>query len=350
MVKTGQTWSGIFVSLDATGALATPTVGPAGTLYVDGVSNAASVTVTGSNPYKWTVTLPTLTAGQCVSMYITATIATIATASVVAEDVADTVRLSDVPAVNVTLWKGTAPADLDASGRVDASVGEMQDDVIRGEAYDRVGAYPITNAMYVALDDLGNMIETGGSGDVTYPRYKSYAVEQVGLRAPVGTAAAGSLSDQLDDLSTATAACASVAANSTDATASGAITRKRGNSWSIALTLGAITGYTSLWFTIKRSTDDADSAALLQVKLNSPSAVDGLLYVNGAAATNAALGSITVSDATTGAIIVAVDETITDDLYPGSYYYDAQALISGAVTTPDSGTFTITADVTRSVA
>lgn len=158
------------------------------------------------------------------------------------------------------------------------------------------------------------------------------------------------LSDQLDAVATSVAACASVAANSTDATASGAITRKRGNSWSIALTLGDITGYTSLWFTVKRSTDDADTAALLQVKLNSPSATDGLLYVNGAAATNAALASITVSNAGTGAIVVAVDETVTDDLYPGTYYYDAQTLIAGAVTTPDSGTFVITADVTRSVA
>ena len=90
MVKTGQTWSGVFVALDATGALSTPSVGPAGVLYVDGTANGAAVTVSGANPYKWTVTLPALTAGQCVSMYITATIAAIATASVVAEDVADT--------------------------------------------------------------------------------------------------------------------------------------------------------------------------------------------------------------------------------------------------------------------
>lgn len=124
MVKSGQTWSGLVVTKDATGALATPSVGPAGVLYVDGTANGATVTVTGSNPYKWTVTLPSLTAGQCVSMYITATIATIATASVVAEDVADTVRLSDVPAVNVTLWKGSAPSSL-VSGAVVVDQGAL---------------------------------------------------------------------------------------------------------------------------------------------------------------------------------------------------------------------------------
>jgi len=137
--------------------------------------------------------------------------------------------------------------------------------------------------------------------------------------------------------------------STTDATAAGAISRRRGNSWAIPLTIGAITGYTSLWFTIKSSYDDVDTAALVQIKLNSPSASDGLLYVNGTTASSAALGSITVSDATTGAIVVNVDETITDDLAPGEYCYDVQTLIAGDVATPDSGTFTVTADVTRSV-
>lgn len=93
-VKTGQAWAGTFVTLDATGALSAGT--PSGVLYVDGVANGASVTITGSNPYKFSVTLPTLTAGQRVDMYITATISTIATASVVASEQADTLLVSDV--------------------------------------------------------------------------------------------------------------------------------------------------------------------------------------------------------------------------------------------------------------
>lgn len=137
--------------------------------------------------------------------------------------------------------------------------------------------------------------------------------------------------------------------SSSDATTAGAISRRRGNSWSIPLTIGAITGYTSLWFTIKSSHDDADTAALLQIKLNASGLSDGLLYVNGTTASSDALGSITVNNATTGAIVIAVDETITDDLAPGEYCYDVQTLIAGDVATPDSGTFTVTADVTRSV-
>jgi len=99
-VKTGTAWAGTFTTLDATGALATPSTGPAGVLYVDGVANAAEVTITGSNPYKFAVTLPSLTAGQRVDMYITATIDTIATAGIVASEQADTSILSDGVVVN----------------------------------------------------------------------------------------------------------------------------------------------------------------------------------------------------------------------------------------------------------
>jgi hypothetical protein len=137
--------------------------------------------------------------------------------------------------------------------------------------------------------------------------------------------------------------------SSSDSTAAGAITRRRGDTWSIPFTLGAITGWTSLWFTVKNDHEDADTAALVQVKLNATGLLDGLLYVNGAAATNDALASITIDDEDTGAIIVAVDEAITAQLTPGEYAYDAQVLIGGNTSTPDSGTFTVTADVTRSV-
>ena len=98
-VKTGSAWAGTFVTLDATGALATPSSGPTGKLYVDGVANSATVTITGSNPYKFSVTLPSLTAGQHVDMYITATISSIATAGIVASAQADTTLLSDGVAV-----------------------------------------------------------------------------------------------------------------------------------------------------------------------------------------------------------------------------------------------------------
>jgi len=112
-VKTGSAWAGTFVTLDATGALATPSTGPAGTLYVDGVANGATVTITGSNPYKFAVTLPSLTTGQRVDMYITATISSIATAGVVASAQADTVLISDVKTETAAILEDTGTT-LDA--------------------------------------------------------------------------------------------------------------------------------------------------------------------------------------------------------------------------------------------
>lgn len=118
MVKTGQAWAGTFVCLDATGALEAGT--PSGVLYVDGVANDATVTITGSNPFKFAVTLPSLTAGQRVDMYITNTISTIATAGIVASEQADTTLLSD----GVTL----------------------ADDAITSAKFDESTAYPLKSA------------------------------------------------------------------------------------------------------------------------------------------------------------------------------------------------------------
>jgi hypothetical protein len=144
-----------------------------------------------------------------------------------------------------------------------------------------------------------------------------------------------------------------VSTDNTDSSNASNITRKRGDSWSISVTFpAAITGYTSLWFTVKNTPSDADTASIIQIKLNEPSASDGLMYVNGVAATvaQASKGSITVVSAAAGTATIALDETITDDLEPGIYTYDLQYLISGDVLSSDAAKFTITGDVTRSVA
>ena len=206
-----------------------------------------------------------------------------------------------------------------------------------------------------SIDDQLARIATGGGGLTA-----QQTADAVYNLAPAGSPAAGSLGAQveaiLEDTNITLPAAisfitGSVAASSSDATAAGAITRRRGDSWSIALTIGAITGYTSLWFTAKRDRDDDDTASVVQIKLNSPSAADGLLYVNGAAQTGAALalGSITVTNAATGEIVIALDETVTATIAPAGISYDVQVLNAGNVTTPDSGTLTITADVTRDV-
>lgn len=120
-VKTGASWSGAFVTKSATGAVTAATGTPVGTLYVDGTANGASVTVGGANPYSWTVTLPALTAGQRVDMYITATVSAVATGGIVASEQADTELVSDLTdevigtGSGLTALGDTRLANLDAA-------------------------------------------------------------------------------------------------------------------------------------------------------------------------------------------------------------------------------------------
>jgi len=142
-------------------------------------------------------------------------------------------------------------------------------------------------------------------------------------------------------------------AASTTATVSGSnITIVRGDTLSATLTgLGALTGYTSLWFTVKDTTKKEDSESIIQIKLNTGGADDGLLYLNGATASDDSSGSITIDDDSTGDITIALDATSTSELNATkSLNYDVQALISGTVTTLTTATCTITADTTRAIA
>ena len=124
------------------------------------------------------------------------------------------------------------------------------------------------------------------------------------------------------------------------------ITIKRGDSLSASITgLGTLTGYTTIWFTVKTEMSDADSDSIIQIDTDT-----GLVYLNGAAASVAANGSITVDDAVAGDITIALDESETDDLAPHrGLYYDVQMLNGGDVTTLTEGLCKVAGDVTRSI-
>jgi len=99
MVKSGQNVVAEFVtSHPSTGAATDADSLPTAVLTVDGVDDAATVTVTnvGTGRYKAAVTLPTLTAGQCVAIVVVATVNAVDGSGVVWQDVADTVALSDL--------------------------------------------------------------------------------------------------------------------------------------------------------------------------------------------------------------------------------------------------------------
>lgn len=98
-VKSGQAVTVDFTTADpTTGAAADATSLPTATLVVNGTDNAATVTVTNkaTGVYKAAVTLPTLAAGDVVSIRVAATVATVAGVGVVWTDVADTKRVSDL--------------------------------------------------------------------------------------------------------------------------------------------------------------------------------------------------------------------------------------------------------------
>jgi hypothetical protein len=130
-----------------------------------------------------------------------------------------------------------------------------------------------------------------------------------------------------------------------DAASGNTISRRRGDLWTISVTgLGNISTRTKLWFTVKESDNDPDTASILQIVEGT-----GLVYLNGAAGT-AGHGSVVVTDTVTGALTITVQEDATAALELASnLYYDIQWLHSGGTATPVDGTFKVTRDATRSI-
>lgn len=109
MVKSQQVVTKTFnTSNPTTGAAADATGTPTGTLLVNGVANAATVTVTNlaTGRYKASVTLPSLAAGDVCDIVISATVATVAGEAVIWSDIADTAYVSENPAkyANGKVW------------------------------------------------------------------------------------------------------------------------------------------------------------------------------------------------------------------------------------------------------
>jgi hypothetical protein len=115
-VKSGQAVTVDFTTANpTTGAAADADALPTATLVVNGTDNAATVTVTNkaTGVYKAAVTLPTLGAGDVVSLRVAATVATIAGVGVVWTDTVDTKRVSDL---KDEAMRGTDGALTDKTG------------------------------------------------------------------------------------------------------------------------------------------------------------------------------------------------------------------------------------------
>lgn len=129
------------------------------------------------------------------------------------------------------------------------------------------------------------------------------------------------------------------------------ITILRGDTLEVSISdLGSLASYVSLDFTVKGSKSDADTEALIRIRLNATGLADGLLVLNGATPSSADDGSIAITDAAAGDITITLAASCTDDLATGTYAYDVQLIEADEVSTLTSGKATVIADVTRAVA
>lgn len=284
-VKSGQSLAGSFVTRDSVGALSTATVGPVGYLYVNGVVNAATVTITGSNPYKFAVTLPTLAAGDKVDIYITATVDTVATGALVFSDMADTKRVSDLNDIAAGAAMALTSAYDAAKNAASASA---------------VGAIP-TNPLLTddtRLDDIAAIKEkTDTIGDTP-----------ITVITPIG----------LD----------------------GSITILRGDTFNESVLTTTMSGTPEkLWFGVKSNKNLSDSGSIFLVQDSAVKYIDGITPEAGDSA------SITYVDSTHVAITISA--ATSAKLPYGSFYYDIQYLLSGKIKTVRSGTLNVSVDVVR---
>lgn len=137
-----------------------------------------------------------------------------------------------------------------------------------------------------------------------------------------------------------------------DAVSGATISILRGDTLTASITgLGALTDYVTLDFTIKIDKTAADTTAVIRIRKNLSGLTDGLLTLNGATASTAAWGSITIDDLAAGDITITLSAAATRLLVPSNQQvpYDIQMITASAVQTMATGFANISADVTRAV-
>ena len=141
------------------------------------------------------------------------------------------------------------------------------------------------------------------------------------------------------------------AASIVAAVSGSSITIQRGDTLNISLTgLGDLSGYVSLDFTVKVYKSDTDDEAILRIRKNLSDSGDGLLRINGEAASEATNASIAIDDINAGDITVTLAAEESKTLLSRiDLYYDIQKITATAVNTMSNGYCTISADVTKAV-
>ena len=135
------------------------------------------------------------------------------------------------------------------------------------------------------------------------------------------------------------------AAQIVDVVSGSTITVQRLTSWSISLTgLGSLAGRTKLYFTVKSKTDDTDAESIFQVEETA-----GLLYLDGAAASDPTDATLTVDDETLGNITITANVDVTT-MAAQIAEYDVKMVTVNTVIQKTANTFKIASVITRAVA
>lgn len=196
-------------------------------------------------------------------------------------------------------------------------------------------------AEYNPVDIWGYVTRTITSGGITAAQVWDHLLTSISTAGSIGKL----IEDYLDAAVSSRATPNSPVA-STAATVSGTtITVLRGDSLVITFTdLGSLANLSKLYFSVKQWSGQADSESFIQIEKAA-----GLLYINQAAATTAANGTITVDDSPTGDITVTLTAAEMAKLPLYSYTYDVQLVRSSGVpvSTLTSGTFVVSGDITR---
>jgi hypothetical protein len=165
-----------------TGALANADSLPTGTLTVNGVDNAATVTVTNvtTGVYKWSVTLPALTAGDLVAMRIAATVSSVSSGGIVWQDYCDRLTPPNFSALGI----GTSGT---LTGTVNADAIKINGSADAASALGSAGgiAYNNNNRFPVDVYSLNGMVIGGTDGTVATATVSSFTVSGTDLTADI---------------------------------------------------------------------------------------------------------------------------------------------------------------------
>ena len=210
---------------------------------------------------------------------------------------------------------------------------------------------PVSAALFLqgadgdTLKTLSDEIAGIEAGGLT-PQETANAVHNL---APVGTAAAGSIGDKLDDIKAVTDALDVTAVTQVAANASGTLTITR--TLDFAATVSGLTipaDWEACYWTVKRSIDDPDADALVQILESNPGdADDGVQVLMGEAIEDESDGSLTVNQAA-GTVTIALGNASTALLEDAvELVWDVKVHNADGKTQPGAGTATITTAVTR---